>query len=483
MVPLAHNTWVGDLNMCITNHSFNDADSVGVAIRGHIVSVNGDPFYGSQGSLLTDIEDGLVVIKDGLVCHVGPYHVLAKTLDAKMPITHYPGGIVSPGFIDTHVHYVQIPVLASYGERLIDWLNLYAFPAEARFCDSNYATLVSQMFFDELVRNGTTSALAFCAVYPESVDAFFSEALRRNMRVLGGKVLMDRNAPMDLLDTAQSAYDMSKELIHKWHDKGRLGYAITPRFAPTSTQQQLEMAAALHREHPDTLIQTHIAENEAEVAWVRELFPDRAGYLDVYDHSGLIGSRTVLAHAIHLTEAERRRCSEADVALSHCPTSNSFLGSGLFRLRGVKEDKYRIRVGLGSDVGGGTRFSMLETMGEAYKVGGLTGYPINAIRLFYLATLGGAQALGIEDKVGSIEVGKEADLVILDTHSTPLLDFRSRDADTIAEQLFLLAIMGDDRAILATYVAGELAYCRDNANALLGSADGVGASGRQLPPR
>lgn len=431
------------------------------ALRGHIVSFKGDPFFYPTDKVLVDIADGLVIVRDGIIQDVGRYSDLIHVVDDKASIISYPDCIIMAGFIDTHVHYVQTPIIASFGEHLIDWLNKYTFPDEERFADKDYAAAVAKIFFDELLRNGTTSALVFCSVFPESVDAFFNEALRRNMRMLGGKVLMDRNAPRVILDTAQTGYDDSKALIEKWHGRGRNSYAITPRFAPTSTEAQLEAAAALHRENPSTLIQTHISENASEVAWVHSLFPNRHGYLDVYDHAGLLGAKTVLAHGVHLIESERERCAETGTALAHCPTSNLFLGSGLFHIRLAKNPKRPISVSLGTDIGGGTRFSLLETMGDAYKVGELTSYPIDALKLFYLATLAGAEVLGIADKVGSIEAGKEADLVVLDTKATPLLAYRSNQITSLSEQLFLFAIMGDDRAIMATYIAGRLAYSRE----------------------
>ena len=430
------------------------------AIRGHIVTFTGDPFFHPANESLRDIPDGLILVQDGITQAVGPYASLMAQLDKNVVVTTYSDGLITAGFIDMHTHYVQASIIASFGKHLIDWLNHYTFPEEARFSNREYATTIARIFFDELLRNGTTTALVFCSVSPQSVDAFFEEASRRNMRMLGGKVLMDRNAPPPVLDTVQSGYDASKRLIAQWHGYGRNTYAITPRFAPTSSEAQLEAAAALHREHPDTILQTHVSENIAEVDWVQSLYPNRQGYLDVYDHFGLLGSRTVLAHGVHLTARENARCSETGTAIAHCPTSNSFLGSGLFRVELAKDTEKPIRVGLGTDIGAGTRFSMLETMGEAYKVAEMTGFSLDGVKLLYLATLGAAESLGIADKVGSIAVGKEADFVVLDTKATPLLAFRSQQVESLQEQLFLLEILGDDRAVAATYIAGELAYRR-----------------------
>ena len=435
-----------------------------VALRGHIVSCLADPFFSSDQEPLLDIPDGVVIIHDGLIAAVGSY--ATTTVDASIPVMDYGDCLISAGFIDSHVHYVQTPILGSYGRHLLDWLNTYTFPDEQRFADSDYAASVATFFFDQLLRNGTTSALVFCAVFAESVDAFFTEASRRNMRMVGGKVLMNRNAPPGVLDTVQSGYDDSKALLEKWHGVGRGLYAITPRFAPTSTEGQLEAAGQLRREFPSALVHTHVSENIAEIAWVRALFPERDGYLDVYDHAGLLGPKTVLAHGVHLTGSERERCSETGTAIAHCPTSNLFLGSGLFHIHQAKNARHPIAVGLGTDIGAGTSFSLLATMGEAYKVAELTSYPLDAVKLLFLATLGGAEALGIADKVGSIEVGKEADLVVLDTRASELQAYRRDQVSSVEEQLFLLSVLGDDRSIRATYIAGEIAHAREDSNAV-----------------
>jgi guanine deaminase len=329
------------------------------------------------------------------------------------------------------------------------------------FEDPAHAAAMARIFCDELLRNGTTTALVFCAVYPQSVDALFAEAERRGMRIAAGKVLMDRNAPEKLRDTAQQGYDDSKALIARWHGRSRCIYAITPRFAGTSTPEQLEAAGALWREHPDVMVQTHIAENRREIEWTAELFPERKNYLDIYDHYGLIGRRAVLAHGVHLSEDELCRCHQSGAALSHCPTSNMFLGSGLFRIAAAKDARRPVQVGLGTDIGGGTSFSLLATMGAAYEIAQLNGRALSAVEAFYLATLGGARAMGLEDRIGSIAPGKEADLVVLDPQATPLLALRSTRAESIEDLLFALMTLGDDRAVRATSVAGAPAYLRD----------------------
>ncbi|MDN4613179.1 guanine deaminase [Leifsonia sp. F6_8S_P_1B] len=431
------------------------------AVRGHIVTVKGDPFVEGDDDVLVDIADGLVIIENGLITAVGPYGELSDRLTADLHVDHYPDRIITAGFVDSHVHYVQTGIIGAFGAQLIDWLNEYTFVAEQRFSDPAYAAAVAKVFFDELLRNGTTTALAFAAVYPGSVDAFFQESLRRGTRMAAGKVLMDRNAPEALLDTPQSAYDDSKALIERWHGNGRNLYAVTPRFAPTSTQEELDVAATLRRETPGALMHTHVSENLGEIAWVRSLFPTSKGYLDVYDTSGLLGPGAVLAHGVHLTLAERIRVAETHSAVAHCPTSNLFLGSGLFHVHQAKNLHHNMTVGLGTDIGAGTSFSILSTMNEAYKVAQLTQYPLDSIKMLYLGTLGGAQALGIEDKVGSLEVGKEGDVIVLDPQATDLLAFRSAQVGSLEEQLFVLATMGDDRTVAATYVGGELAYSRD----------------------
>ena len=433
-------------------------DTTATAVRGHAISFRGDPFFVEDA--LVDIEDALIVSEGGKITAFGPYSELRDSIPAGVQVQHYPDAILCAGFVDTHIHYVQTGIIGAFGAQLIDWLNTYTFVEEQRFADKTHADAVAKLFFDQLLANGTTTAVTFAAVYPGSTDAFFEESQRRGTRMIGGKVLMDRNAPEPLLDTGQSAYDDSKALIGRWHDNGRNQYAITPRFAPTSTPEQLELAGALWKESPGTFVHTHVSENVGEIAWVKELFPERAGYLDVYDHYGLLGRRSVLAHGVHLTGAEKQRVHDTGSAVAHCPTSNLFLGSGLFHVGHAKDKKRPMHVGLGTDIGAGTSFSILETMNEAYKVAQLNEYPLSSIKSFYLATLGGAEALDLADKIGTLEVGKEADFVVLDLKSTPLLAYRTERAESTEELLFVLSIMADDRAIAATYVAGSPAYTR-----------------------
>jgi guanine deaminase len=433
-----------------------------IALRGTIVTCRDDPFLTDPDKALTVETDGIVICRDGLVEAVGP----AADLLASLPqgsVTDYSGCLITPGFIDTHVHYVQTGIVASYGAQLLEWLNRYAFPAEMEFSDPAHAAAMAKGFCDELLRNGTTTALVFCAVYPHSVDALFAESERRGMRIVAGKVLMDRNAPEALRDTAQRGYDESKALIARWHGRARSLYAITPRFAGTSTPEQLAAAGALWREHKDVLVHTHIAENKREIEWTAELFPERKNYLDVYDHHGLIGRRAVLAHGVHLSEEELCRCHESGTALAHCPTSNLFLGSGLFRMGDVKKPKRPVHVGLGTDIGGGTSFSLLATMGAAYEIAQLGGGSLSASEAFFLATLGGARALALDDRIGRIAPGFEADFAVLDPNATPLLTLRNSRAESVLDMLFALMMLGDDRAVRATYVAGQCAHAREAA--------------------
>ncbi|HJE28537.1 MAG TPA: guanine deaminase [Pseudomonas nitrititolerans] len=397
-------------------------------------------------------EDGLLVVEDGKVVRNGHAADLLSTLPAGTEVIEYKDALITPGFIDTHIHYPQTGMIASYGEQLLDWLDTYTFPTERAFADKVHAGEVAQVFLRELLRNGTTTALVFGSVHKESVDAFFEQAHKLDLLMIAGKVLMDRNAPDYLTDTAESGYADSKELIERWHGKGRLHYAVTPRFAPTSTPEQLALAGKLFQEYPDLYMHTHLSENRKEIEWVRELFPERKGYLDVYDHHGLIGARSVFAHGVHLCDDECQRLGETGSAVAFCPTSNLFLGSGLFDLE--KVEGFGVRVGLGTDVGAGTSFSQLQSLNEAYKVMQLQGKKLDPFKSLYLATLGGARALYLDDRIGSLQPGKDADFVVLDYKATPLIEYRLSQARSLEERLFALMILGDDRAVKETYAAG-----------------------------
>lgn len=434
------------------------------AFRSSFLDFVDDPFYVSQTKCVRYISDGLLILENGKVKELGSYESLQAKY-AGISITAYPGMLCMPGFVDTHIHFPQTETIAAYGEQLLEWLNKYTFPTEQKFKEKAYAQKVAAIFLDELLKNGTTTALVFAAVYPESVEAFFEAASHRNLRMIAGKVMMDRNAPELLQDTAQSSYQQSKQLIQKWHKKGRLLYAVTPRFAITSSDEQLRLAGKLLDEFPDVYLHTHISENESEVAWVKKLFPQCQGYLDVYDRAGLVGDRSVFAHGVHLSDAEFQRLSEAKAAIAFCPTSNLFLGSGLFKIERAKSGEHPVKLGLGTDVGAGTSFSMLQTALEAYKVAQLRRQKLSPFQALFLATLGGARALNLDSTIGNFDAGKEADFIVLDLHATPLMAFRNHDVmptsiEALAEKVFTSIVLGDDRAIRATYIMGELASDR-----------------------
>jgi len=367
--------------------------------------------------------------------------------------------LILPGFIDTHIHLPQMEMVGAHGEQLLEWLEKYVFPAEAKFADPAYASDISERFLDELLRNGTTTALVFGSVHAASVDAFFSACERRNLRMIAGKAMMDRHCPDSVCDSAESSYRDSKRLIERWHGRGRLRYAVTPRFAPTSSPAQLSRAGQLLREHPGVYLHTHMSENLDEVAWVERLFPEAAHYLDTYDEAGLLGKRSVFAHCIHLNDDEWARLAQSRSNVAFCPTSNLFLGSGLFPLSCAR--RHGVSVGLGTDIGGGTSFSLLQTLNEAYKVLQLRGEHLSPFKAFYLATLGGAEALDLSDTVGNFTPGKEADFVIIDTVSTPLLAFRIPHCRDLGEMLFVLSTLGDDRAVRQTWSGGRCVHQRD----------------------
>ena len=411
--------------------------------------------------------DGALIIEDGHVAAVGEASQLLG--DWREAVTEHHHCLLVPGMIDAHIHYPQCEITAAYGAQLLDWLTRHTYPTEMRFASRQHAEKIAAFFIDELLRNGTTTAQVFATVHAHSVDALFAEARAHNLRMICGKVLMDRNAPPALCDTPQRAMQESAALIKRWHNRARLGYAITPRFAPTSSPEQLHLAGQLLDEHPDVHLHTHLAETESECKWVGELFPQRRDYLDVYDHYGLLGRRSLFAHGVQLTAREWSRLAQSDSNLAFCPTSNLFIGSGLFALHTA--DEHRVRVGLGSDIGGGDSFSMLRVINEAYKVCQLHQRNLSPARALYLSTLGGARALDLQRVIGNFEVGKEADFITLNYRATPLLALRADagvdvnaaarvDVDTdvdadVFDKLFALQMLGDDRAIDGVWIMGR----------------------------
>ncbi len=427
-----------------------------VAYRASILHFLSDPGAGNGASATEFFEDGILLIENGLVAELGPADKLVNKLPKDIPVKDYTGKLIIPGLIDAHIHYPQTDMIASHGEQLLEWLNKYTFPTEGKFEDQEYAEEVAAFFIDELLRNGITTALVLATVHPGSVDAIFAASMARNMRMLAGKVMMDRNAPEYLLDTPESSFHESKALLEKWHKVDRLLYAITPRFAPTSTDEQLKQAANLAKEYTDAYIHTHVAENKKEVKWVAELFPWSRSYLDVYDHFGLLRERSVYAHCIHLDEQDRKRMAQTGAAAAFCPTSNTFLGSGLFNCVGALDQD--IRVAVATDVGAGTSFGMLQTLSEAYKVQQLIGQKLSPLRALFLATLGNARALYLDDRIGNFLPGKEADFIVLNDEATPLIKRRMAVTDKIEEKIFIYIMLGDDRVVDSTYIMGECAY-------------------------
>lgn len=423
-------------------------------LRGRLLTFRAEPEGEADIQAYDYVEDGAILIAGGLIEATGTYSQIASRAP-EAPVTDHRPNLVMPGFIDAHIHFPQTQVIASWGAQLLDWLNGYTFPAETRFSDPDHATRMAGAFLDLLVGHGTTTAVSYCSVHKGSVDALFTAAEARDMRMIGGKVLMDRNAPEGLRDTAQSGYDDSKDLIARWHGRGRALYAITPRFAITSTPEQLEAAGALAAEHPECYVQTHLSENHDEIAYTASLYPDAPDYLGVYEHYGLLGPKTLLGHAIHLTPREIDVLAATGSKPVFCPTSNLFLGSGLFDDAGLRARG--ITNAIATDVGAGTSYSMLTTLAEGYKVLQLRNQKLHPLRAFHWITRGNAVALGLEDRIGTLETGTEADVVVLDARATPAMALRMETARTLSEELFVLQTLGDDRAVAQVYVAGKAA--------------------------
>jgi len=432
------------------------------ALRGHLLDFVDDPAEVGRGAL-REVEDGMLVIEDG---HITVRGEASDLLEPELDIVDHRGALILPGLIDTHIHYPQTRVVGSYGAQLLEWLERYTFPEETRFADPEHAEATADFFLDELLRHGTTTAAVYCTTHPVSAEALFAAAEARNMRLIAGKVMMDRGAPEALLDTPERGFEESRALIERWHARNRLAYAITPRFAVTSSEAQLEAAGVLLRTYPDCYLQTHLAENREEIATVARLFPWSKHYTHIYERFGLLGPRALLGHCIHLAKEERRTLSEAGAVACFCPTSNLFIGSGLFDLAAMRDPAHPVRVSLATDIGGGTSYSMLQTAAEGYKVLQLHNQSWPPLDALHMLTRGNARALGLDHEIGTLDEGTMADLTVLDPAATPAMQHRMQRAETIEERLFALLTMGDDRTVSATYVGGNSlrpsAWCHTN---------------------
>ncbi|MEJ8572031.1 guanine deaminase [Microbaculum marinum] len=444
------------------------------AIRGPFLDFSADPFYRDEEEAVRFISDGLLVIDGEKIADFGTFGELGGKY-AALEIDHYPDRLILPGFVDTHVHYPQTEMIASYGEQLLEWLEKYTFPTELKFRDKAYARRIADTFLDLLLANGTTTAQVFTTTFPQSVDAFFEACTGRNICMIAGLTGIDRpgQAPPDYLDTADSFYAGSKDLIARWHRKGRNRYAITPRFALGSTREQLDCCGRLKAEHPDAWVNTHMSENDKEIALVAQHFPEASDYLNVYERAGIVGPKFTAGHSIHLSNDMFARMSRANASISFCPASNLFLGSGLFMLHKAKSAETPVLVGVGTDVGGGNTFSMLRTLNDAYEVAAMQAQKLSALKGLYLATLGGARALHLDHEIGSFDPGKFADLVVLDPRATRIMRLRSESArmngqaspeaqafDRMQHDAFGMMSLGDDRCVEATYVSGALLHAR-----------------------
>jgi len=429
-------------------------------LRGRVLTFISEPTGPDDHASYRYIEDGAVVVDAGKIVSAGPWNDALKLVAPKAEVIDHRPGLILPGFIDTHIHYPQMQVIGSYAKDLLEWLNTYTFVEEQRFADPAHAQRIASAFCDELVRYGTTTAAVYCSVHPQSVDAFFTEAKKRDMRMIAGKVMMDRNAPEPLCDTPQRGYDESRALLEKWDGVGRLHYAITPRFALTSSPEQMEMAQDLARQFPDAYIQTHVNESLGEIEFAKELYPNLPDYVGIYEHYGLLGPKTLLGHCIHMKDREIVALYETGSVAVFCPTSNLFIGSGLFDRERLMAGN--VRIGVATDVGGGTSYSMLRTLDEGYKVLQLRGQRLSPLESVFMMTLGNARALSLEHTIGTLEPGADADIVVLDARALPHMTLKMEQVESLSEELFLLQTCGDDRVVMETYVAGEAAKARLN---------------------
>lgn len=442
-------------------------------IRGQMITFHDDPFLNEDESkCYSYYPDGLVVIKGDKIADAGDFVKIRALFPDLMDenIDTYENCVIMPGMIDAHVHYVQSPMIGSFGDTLLQWLNQYTFPTEARFRSKEFAQSVAKLFMQQVLKQGTTTANVFSTTFPTSVDALFEESERYNTCMITGKVLQDRNLPESLRDvSAEGSVAMAAELLEKWHGRGRQLYAIIPRFAPTSTPLQLELAGKLYQNNIDkgVYMHTHLDEADDEIEWAMSLYPQARNYTDIYRRYGLLGNRTVLAHCCLVKEEEWKMLHEYDCSVAHCPSSNLFLGDGMFKIWEAKNHKRPLRVGVGTDVGAGTNFSLPRQLNEAYKVSMLRKHSMGALKCYYMATKGGAQVLHLEDKIGSLEKGYMADISVLDLQPTEFLKWRMQFNDFILDRLFILQTLSPDNLVRATYVAGKCVYDREREKQLM----------------
>jgi len=404
------------------------------------------------------IEDGVLVVESGHIVEVGQYADLKKNL-SDVPLVDYKGKLITPGFIDTHQHASQSAIVAAYGDKLLEWLDNYVFPAESTYSDDASARKDLNFFLDQLTKNGTTTAVSYGPLFLNASDIFFEELSNRNMRFITGNILMDENAPDTLKLSAQENYDNCQKLIAKWHNKDRLSYCISPRFALACSEGMLELCGSLKKEHPDCYIQTHLDENVNEIAEVKKLYPQSKNYLDVYDHFGLVTDRSVFGHCIHTTEDELCLFKKSGAIMSWCPLSNNFLGSGLFNFDRAR--KYTDKITMGTDWGAGNCLSMFAVLDDAYKVSMLNSVKLPSMVRWFMATFGAAKALQLEDKIGNFKAGKEADFIVIDADANPYLKYRREKVSDIFEYLFILMTLGSEENIKATYIYGKPAYINE----------------------
>lgn len=432
-------------------------------VRGQILSYHDDPFLKQPEVCYTSYNDGLVVMQDGIILDVNEYAYIIDKYPNLKQIDEYKDSIILPGFIDAHVHYVQSSMIGSFGDTLLQWLNRYTFPTESNFKDKVFADEVAKIFFKQILEQGTTTANVFATTFVESVDAFFEESERYNTRMICGKVLQDRNLPDSLKDSsAEESIFFAEKLLKKWHKRGRQLYAVVPRFAPTSTDEQMRLAGDLYKKHVanGVYLHTHLNESRDEIEWVAQLYPNNKSYTDVYRSYGMLGDRSIMAHTCLMHEDEWQMLHENDCGCAHCPSSNLFLGSGEFKYWEAKSAQRPIRVGIGTDIGGGTNYSIVRELNEAYKVGMLQTHALPAVQSFYLATRGGAEALHLEHSIGSIMPGYEADMTVLDLHPSEFVKWRMQFAKDIFEKLFVLQTLALNDMNKATYVAGNKVFDR-----------------------